>query len=210
MPIKAVLFDLWGTLILDSEDRWRPRQAWRTDNVGRILAEHGISLDQEIISAELEAAGRALGGLHDQGRDVTASGRVALFLERLGAEFTPLVPPAAYLGLEEAICGMAPGLGPLPVADALVILRTLRGMGLTLALVSNAGLTSAPTSSRSPSPTLGSLTTPSRKLALERQTRSSWAIHPITIFSAPIAPVSLPSRLFTRAVRRQPATWKAR
>src|SRR5438105_2348823 len=84
--ILLVLFVMWGTLILDSEDRWRPRQAWRTENVRRTLAEHGVFLDEEIIGAELEATGRALTALHDLGRDVSGPGRVALFIERLGAQ----------------------------------------------------------------------------------------------------------------------------
>jgi HAD superfamily hydrolase (TIGR01509 family) len=144
MTIKAVLFDLWGTLILDSEDRWRPRQARRAESVRLVLSGHSLALDRQAIGVALEATGLALSRLHDAGRDVSSRGRVVLFLEQLSPSFRALVPATAAAGLETAICGMESDLSPRLAPDALNVLEATRGRGLMTALVSNAGLTSAP------------------------------------------------------------------
>jgi len=144
MAIKAVLFDLWGTLVLDSPERGRPRQAWRNANVCRVLAEQGLHLDEGAVALALDATGLALTGLHDQGRDVSAAGRVPLFLAQLGPEFPGTLTASAADDLEAAICGLEPALAPQPAPDALAALQALRSAGLRTGLISNAGVTSAP------------------------------------------------------------------
>src|SRR5436309_8289469 len=143
MAIRAVLFDLWGTLVLDSPERGRPRRAWRNANVCRVLEEHGLRLDPEVVALALDATGLTLTGLHDQGRDVPAAGRVALFLDQLGPAFPELLPARGYHQLETAICGLERGLAPQPAPDALATLQAIRAAGFRTGLISNAGVTSA-------------------------------------------------------------------
>ncbi len=145
MEIRAVLFDLWGTLILDPEERSGPRREWRAANVRRVLDAYGVELPAETVDAGLRAASAALSDLHDRGLDVTGQGRVTLFLGQVDPEIAVRVPGTAYRALESAICDMTPDLGPVPADGAEDLLRRLRALGLATALVSNAGLTTAPT-----------------------------------------------------------------
>jgi FMN phosphatase YigB (HAD superfamily) len=144
MAIRAVLFDLWGTLVLDSPERGLPRKAWRNANVCRVLEEHGLRPNPQSVALALDATGLALTALHDQGRDVPAAGRVALFLGQLGPAFPGVLPAQAYADLETAICGLEQGLAPQPALDAPATLQAIRAAGFRTGLISNAGVTSAP------------------------------------------------------------------
>jgi len=143
MELKAVLFDLWGTLIQDPETQSRPRQLWRAGNVQAVLARSGIALTAETAASALFAAGAALSTLHDDGRDLSASGRVDLFLSQLGG--VPELSPDARAELQEAICTMHPVYKPQLGDGAAEVLREVKALGLGTALVSNAGFTTAPT-----------------------------------------------------------------
>jgi HAD superfamily hydrolase (TIGR01509 family) len=142
MELKAILFDLWGTLIDDPEASSRPRQVWRAENVRAILARNGIALTFETADRALVAAGAALSALHDDGLDVSAEGRVDLFLRELGE--TPRLPASARAELMQAICTMHPVHRPRLGEGAAELMREVKGLGLGTALVSNAGFTTAP------------------------------------------------------------------
>lgn len=144
MNIRAVLFDLWGTLILDHESVSRPRQLWRAENVRSVLQRYGLELALEAVDAALVHAGAALSRLHDAGGEVDSAGRVTLFLEELAPDDARLVPTAARPELEEAITSMHPVYRPVLAEGAVEVLRQIKAIGLATALVSNAGLTTAP------------------------------------------------------------------
>jgi HAD superfamily hydrolase (TIGR01509 family) len=144
MELKAVLFDLWGTLIIDPEARARPRQEWRAENVKAILARHDLDLPLEQVDASLYKAGAALSELHDDGIDVDARGRVGLFLQQLEPDVAHLVPDDAWPPLQEAITTMHPTFRPEVNEGAVDLLRRIKAMGLGTALISNAGFTTAP------------------------------------------------------------------
>jgi putative hydrolase of the HAD superfamily len=142
MELRAVLFDLWGTLIVDPETRWRPRALWRAKNVRGVLATGGFDVSFDAVFAALEAAGRELSALHDEGLDLSEDGRVDLVLDRLDVRVD--VAAEARVRLVEAICTMHPLHKPDPHDGALEVLRAVKALGLPTALVSNAGLTTAP------------------------------------------------------------------
>src|SRR5438067_1859298 len=66
-PLRAILFDLWETLINDGPELSLPRQAYRAQEVRRALGVHGLELELEPITTALNASMRALNGLHDTG-----------------------------------------------------------------------------------------------------------------------------------------------
>lgn len=142
MELRAVLFDLWGTLIEDPDQRSRPRQLWRAENVRALLATAGCDLSLEAVDSSLVAAGAALSTLHDGGLDVSAAGRVDLWARHLPVSVE--LSASSRAALEAAITTMHPVHRPQPAEGALELLRHVKEMGLATALVSNAGLTTAP------------------------------------------------------------------
>lgn len=142
MRLRAVLFDLWETLILDTQERAAPRRAWRAERVRAVLAAHGREEATATILEALDASSRALTQRHDLGLDVES--RAGLFSEELAKATGRPAPPAALPQLEAAITALDPELAPAPAPAAIETLAALRSLGLRTAIVSNAGLTTAP------------------------------------------------------------------
>lgn len=144
MTLRAVLFDLWGTLILDTPERSRPRQGWRAGAVHGALAAHGFYVDLDLVLQTLIKASSELGTLQDRGIDFKAGGRAQLFAD-LFAQTTGLtVPESSLPEVEHAIGQMPPEYSPVPEPHAMEALATIKARGFTTGLISNAGLTTAP------------------------------------------------------------------
>lgn len=145
MALKAVLFDLWETLVTDAPDLQRARQLWRVANVRAVLEADGVHADSDELDAAIIATSLKLTAMHNTGVDVDAAGRVGLFVgewhQRGGAE----LHERTFEALQTAICTMTPGLYPRLQSGAAECLAAVRAQGLKTALVSNAGITTAPT-----------------------------------------------------------------
>jgi putative hydrolase of the HAD superfamily len=144
MPIKAVLFDLWETLIQDHPDRAQPRRVWRTEAVHAVFSKHDFVVEQEVIGSALDASNIALMRLHDEGRDVDAPGRETLLLDILEEKSGKRPPDSVNGELLDIIASMPVDKAPHLAPGAAETLRALRALGLPTALVSNAGMTTAP------------------------------------------------------------------
>jgi HAD superfamily hydrolase (TIGR01509 family) len=144
MTLKAVLFDLWGTLIVETRERGTPRSAWRTANVHRVLTTAGCACEPETVHEALQALSRTINGLHDQGKDPGARQRVDMFFELFNRPETSALDELVCLEVLGAIGGLevehAPGLAP----GAIESLTAFRASGLRTGLISNAGVTTAP------------------------------------------------------------------
>ncbi len=144
--MQAVLFDLWETLVHDPSDLSRARQLWRAANVRRVLSTAGIEANLDLVDAALgPSLSHTLSLLHDDGKDLNTAGRVMLFVDAFVAIGAPAPPPEAHPALQDAICTMTHGLYPHRMPHAIETLAALKGQGLKTALVSNAGITTAPT-----------------------------------------------------------------
>jgi HAD superfamily hydrolase (TIGR01509 family) len=144
MPIKAVLFDLWETLIHDRPNRAHPRRVWRIEAVHTIFRKHGFEIDHMAVGASLDATNVALTRLHDDGRDVDGPGRATLLLDILEQQSGRRAPASVADELLETIAAMPLDKAPHLAPGALETLTELRALGLATALVSNAGMTTAP------------------------------------------------------------------
>jgi putative hydrolase of the HAD superfamily len=144
MPIKAVLFDLWETLIHDRPDRAHPRRVWRIEAVQGIFQRHGYDIDDMAVGASLDATNVALTRLHDEGRDVDGPGRAMMLLDILEGQSGRRAPASVADELLDTIAAMPLDKAPYLAPGALETLTALRKLGLATALVSNAGMTTAP------------------------------------------------------------------
>jgi putative hydrolase of the HAD superfamily len=144
MPLKAVLFDLWETLIQDRPDRNHPRRAWRASAVSAVLAKYDCDAKAEAISHALDATSLALTAMHDQGCDIDWDARAEMFLVHLEAAAGCAAPRAAADALHDVIASMPVDLAPHLAPHAAETLSALRERGIGLGLISNVGLTTAP------------------------------------------------------------------
>jgi putative hydrolase of the HAD superfamily len=142
--IRAVLFDLWGTLVLDPSSTSAPRLADRTEKVLAVFAAHSVDWPQAGTAERLQRLSARLSEMHDEGYDVDGPGRVDLFLSDAGVAPHDL-PPAARAALETAITTIDPAYYPEAEPHAEPLLRELKQRDLKTGLISNAGFTTAPT-----------------------------------------------------------------
>lgn len=141
MPLRALVFDLWGTLVEDSVVREEPRRQVRLHLVCQALAVSGHPYTEETVAGALEAYNKWHGALVAQGRDVAWPERLERFLEHLEPGLARRLPPAGSRDVEEALVGAIRHHPPLPAPGAHDILEEARRRGLGVGLVSNTGIT---------------------------------------------------------------------
>lgn len=144
MALRAVLFDLWETLINDTPERAQPRRIWRSTTVRDVLRRHEFEADLDEVQAALDATTTALTELHDDGIDLGSEGRAQLFIERLTGQTGRAAPRAAADDLEAVVTAMPLDMAPIAAPYAVETVSALKTMGLATALVCNAGFTTAP------------------------------------------------------------------
>ena len=144
MPLKGVLFDLWETLINDLPERGLPRRDWRRRRVVEALSAQGWSGNHETVLEALDATMVAISRMEDTGFDTNSAGRALLFADELAALAGVRPPEAALHDIEVAITEMPFEMAPVLAPGALETVVALKQRGLALALVCNAGFTTAP------------------------------------------------------------------
>ena len=141
MPIRALLFDLWGTLVLDDPQRNEPRRATRVRLTLEALRSAGHTFPEEKVAAALRTLSREHGRLHSQGLDIAVPEKVERFLNEVEPELAQRLPPGALLAVEDALVTPGRLTPPFPAPGAIDALREAQARGLALGLISNTGLT---------------------------------------------------------------------
>ena len=142
--LRAVLFDLWETLINDNPERALSRRVWRSGAVQDVLRRHGCEAAIEAIQAALDASSTALVRLHDEGKDLDTGGRSRLFAAQLEAHAGVRAPESATQDLEDVITSMPLEVAPLLAPFAVETASAIKQRGLATALVCNTGFTTTP------------------------------------------------------------------
>ncbi|MBI4839785.1 MAG: HAD-IA family hydrolase [candidate division NC10 bacterium] len=140
--LKAVTFDLWQTLILDTPAGLRQARAARVRGIQQVLARQGISVDVAAVDRAYDAAGVRLEEVFwSRRRDVGSRGQVRFMLESLGLDGAVPAEGGLMDELDQAYCLPILSALPIPNAGALEVLRTLSSHGLVLGLICNTGRT---------------------------------------------------------------------
>ncbi len=141
MPIRALLFDLWGTLVFDSPQQDEPRRATRVRLTLEALRSAGQPYPEETVTAALRTLSREHGTLHRQGRDIAVPEKVERFLNQVEPDLAQRLSAKTVRAVEDAL--VAPGrlTPPFPAPGAIETLREAQARGLALGLISNTGLT---------------------------------------------------------------------
>jgi HAD superfamily hydrolase (TIGR01509 family) len=139
MPLRLMLFDLWGTLFIDKTAA--KNGAARVEMCRRALRELGYLYDAAEITDAFARAAREHGGIHADGRDISAEGRTVLYLRHLDPTLANRFDDAAWDRLHRAVLTAALVARPAAMPGAVKALRTVKALGVPLGLVSNAGTT---------------------------------------------------------------------
>jgi putative hydrolase of the HAD superfamily len=139
--LKAVTFDLWQTLIVDTPAGLRRAREERVRGLRAVLETAGIRVDEARVDAAYDAVGVRLEDLWVTRRDLGSRGQVRWLLEEVGLDGRIPSEGAVMDALDEAYC--LPILTALPVTNdgAGEVLAALRASGLMLGLICNTGRT---------------------------------------------------------------------
>jgi putative hydrolase of the HAD superfamily len=139
--IRAVIFDLWGTLIYDDPEISEQRNQLRLRSAEETLAALGHTYEAADIEAAFLAAGTELARIHGTERDISMRGRTVLYLRHLDDNLAERLDSDAWLRLDEALLTPALTHRPPMLAGAGELLAALKASGLSVGLISNAGIT---------------------------------------------------------------------
>jgi len=139
--LKAVTFDLWQTLILDTPEGLIRARAGRILNIQEILAREGMVVDTRAAEEAYDKVGEHLEAVWATQRDVGSRGQVRLLLECLGLDGPVPADGRLMDDLDQAYCLPILSALPVPNAGAHEVLDALSSRGLTLGLVCNTGRT---------------------------------------------------------------------
>ncbi len=139
--LRAVTFDLWQTLILDTPEGLAQARADRVRGIQEVLTLEGIVAEIGAVGRAYDSVGAKLGRVWAVRRDVGSRGQVRLLLECLGLDGVVSAEGGLMDALDQAYCQPILSSLPVPNTGALDVLHTLHSRGFTLGLVCNTGRT---------------------------------------------------------------------
>ncbi len=139
--LKAVTFDLWQTLILDTPEGLLRVRADRVHGIHDILAREGFVVAVRAVEEAYDTVGDRLEEVWTTYRDMGSQGQVRLLLDCLHLDGA--VPPDGRVmdDLDQVYCLPILSALPVPNAGASDVLSALASHGLALGLVCNTGRT---------------------------------------------------------------------
>jgi HAD superfamily hydrolase (TIGR01509 family) len=141
-PLRAVVFDLWNTLITDTPDLGREREQARLEGLVRALA--GLSYGTAEIEQAYREAAKESQRLQAEGRDLPSLERSALFLRHLRPELAAAAQPELLDAVSRSTIEAARRFPPLLVPGAVETLEAVRRTGRLTGLISNTSATPGP------------------------------------------------------------------
>ena len=139
--LKAVTFDLWGTLITEKPEGTRWTKAERIRRIDEVLRSEQIIMDPEAIGHAYATVGERLVVLWETLRDIGARAQVEWLLDILQIDGNVPRSESMMDRLVEAYTHPILSELPVPIDGASDVLATLDARGLRLAVICNTGRT---------------------------------------------------------------------
>jgi putative hydrolase of the HAD superfamily len=142
--LRAIVFDLWGTLITDTPDLSRKREKARLEGLARALASADLSYGPAEVERAYRQAAEESQRLQAQGRDLPSRERADLFLRQLDRGLAARAAPELLEALEGSPIEAARRFPPLLIPGAVETLKAVRQAGRLTGLIANTGATPGP------------------------------------------------------------------
>jgi putative hydrolase of the HAD superfamily len=139
--LKAITFDLWQTLIMETPEGSRWVRAERIRRIADVLRAEQITIDPEAISRAYATEGEQLEELWKTHRDIGSRTQVEMLLDILQVGKHAPYPDLLLAGLVDACILPILSAMPVPLDNAPSILEALEARGLRLAVICNTGRT---------------------------------------------------------------------
>ena len=140
MPLRAIVFDLWGTLMTERRGVFPQRAQMRYDGIAPILRRHGIHVTLEEFTERHRESMSALSALQEEGNDVTAEERARHVIARFDEDASLRATDEDIDGFIEAYGGPILHTPPDLLPGAVEAIAEARARGLGIGLISNTGV----------------------------------------------------------------------
>lgn len=138
--IRAVVFDLWGTLMSERRDTFPVRARLRFERCAPILAKYGIETTQEEFTRHHQRSNSTLARLQEYGRDVSGEDRARHVFYQYRPGIADHIDEADASAFAEAYGGVIDHTPPDLLPGAREALEQCRARGLRVGLISNTGV----------------------------------------------------------------------
>jgi putative hydrolase of the HAD superfamily len=135
--VRAVTFDGWGTVFLDSPAADEAYRRRRLAGIEAVLAASGVRTTAEALDRAYDAAIRHVLSFWRDCRDIPVAGHVTALLEALEPDLPARLGPAALDDLVAAYARPALAVPPAVDRTAPAALEALAARGCALGLISN-------------------------------------------------------------------------
>ena len=140
MPLRAIVFDLWGTLLTERRAVFPQRAQMRYEGVTRVLGRHGVRVTLEEFTERHRASMAELSALQETGLDVTAEERARHVIARIDPAAADRVTDEDVDAFIEAYGGPIVQTPPELLSGAAEAIAEARARGLRVGLISNTGV----------------------------------------------------------------------
>ena len=143
MTVRALLFDLWGTLLYVNEPESiaeRRRESY-VAIVADALRKMGHQHPDESVGSAVDAVVSEMAGIHEEGRDISMPERLGRLLELVEPGLLAQVTPHAMAAFEEDVVWAVRRNPPFAAPGAQAALREAHARGIGIGLVSITGTT---------------------------------------------------------------------
>ncbi len=139
--ITAVTFDLWQTLILDNRELGLQRAQARLDGARETLRGQGIEHDPDHIREAYRGCYRACRAVRNDNKDVSFRRQVEIFIDLIEDGLSERLPESAVAEVERYYAESFFEYPPRFHEASQTTLEAVKGMGLSVGLISNTGMT---------------------------------------------------------------------
>ena len=141
MPISAVTFDLWQTLILDNRELGRARMKVRIDGAREALRDAGEEFSEDHVIEAYRKCYRTCHDIRAQERDVTFIEQIEVFIRHIDGGLVERLQDEVVTRIATTYADSLFSYPPPPHPDAASVLRDLKEEGYRVGLISNTGMT---------------------------------------------------------------------
>jgi putative hydrolase of the HAD superfamily len=138
--LRAVVFDLWGTLMAERRELFPERARVRYEGVRPVLERHGIHVTQDEFTQFHLASNRTLSRLQEHGRDVSAEERARHVIYQMRPGAADRLTAEDVAEFIEAYAGSILHSMPALLEGAAEAVEEARRRGLRVGLISNTGV----------------------------------------------------------------------
>ena len=141
MPVAGVTFDLWQTLLIDSQELGGARMNARIDGAARTLRQAEERFSRDHIVEAYRQCSLACQEIRAQERDLSFMEQVDTFIRHIDPGLSERLPEVVVKRIAAAYADSLFSAPPPPHPQAVGVLRRVKEMGHRVGLISNTGMT---------------------------------------------------------------------